>query len=350
MGAIQDFLTNATTFDTSAPREGISRVIHRQLTSIINEGDFDVPASCAATNEVQAIATHTNVASGNYTLTFTLHSGETFTTGNLAYNADAAAVENAIDSAATSASIAGWTNGDIGVGGSALSAGLMTFTFSGASVAGLNHGEVVINNVSLVGVGTAGAASTTTPGDDDPATDEVQSIAAHVAATGGTYVLSVLGNSTAAIAWNANAATIQTAVDLVSGVTAGHVAITGGPLSTTALTITFSGADVDETNQPQTTINGAGLTVTGVAGDESVTTSGQTARHAWAALVALGIILDSNLPEQGSLPSSITVVGGRGNFPHQLSDATVLAIVNEIASQDDESQAVKDALLTALGF
>lgn len=350
MGAIQNFLDNATTFDTSAPREGISRVIHRQLTSIINEGDFEVPASCEATDEVQSVAMHANAISGTYTLTFTLHSGETFTTGNIAFDAAAATVTTAINSAATTATITGWTNGDITVAGAGLDSEAMTFTFDGESVAGLNHGAIAVDGALLGGAGEAGVASTTTAGDDNPATDEVQSIAAHVDATGGTYTLTVLGNETANIAYDANAATIQTAVDLVSGVTAGHVAITGGPLSTTPLTITFSGDDVDETDQVQTTIDGALLTADGTAGAVTASASGQTARHAWGALVALGIILDDSLPDQGDLPSSITVVSTRGNFPHKLNDDTVKAIVNEIASQDDESQAVKDALLTALGF
>lgn len=121
------------------------------------------------------------------------------------------------------------------------------------------------HGVTTPGGDSAGAATTTTGG--GTGVNEVQSIAPFInTVTGGTYTLTFTINggsavTTAAIAYNANAAAVQAAVDLVSGVTAGHVAITGGPLTTTALTITFSGADVDETNQGQTTINGNSLTL-----------------------------------------------------------------------------------------
>lgn len=119
--------------------------------------------------------------------------------------------------------------------------------------------------VTTPGGDSAGAATTTTPG--DTGVDEVQSIAPFInTVTGGTYTLTLNVNgggavTTAAIAYNANAAAVQAAIDLVSGVTAGHIVVTGGPLTTTALTITFSGDDVDETNQAQTTINGNNLTL-----------------------------------------------------------------------------------------
>jgi hypothetical protein len=112
--------------------------------------------------------------------------------------------------------------------------------------------------------GVAGAATTTTPGSG--VANEVQQIARHVNnVTGGTYTLTLTINgggpvTTAPIAYNANATAIQNAIDLVSGVTAGHIVVTGGPLHTTAIVITFSGADVDLTDQGQTTINGASLT------------------------------------------------------------------------------------------
>jgi len=138
------------------------------------------------------------------------------------------------------------------------------------STAGSDSSAVTMFVTKDIGVTTpggdsAGAATTTTAG--DTGIDEVQSIAPFInTVTGGTYTLSFTINgggvvTTAAIAYNANAATVQTAVDLVSGVTAGHVAITGGPITTTALTITFSGNDVDETNQGQTTIDGSALTL-----------------------------------------------------------------------------------------
>ena len=115
------------------------------------------------------------------------------------------------------------------------------------------------------GQGIAGAATTSVPG-VLATTDEVQNIAIYANnVTGGTFTLTLTINgggpvTTAAIAYDANAAAIQTAIDLVSAVTAGHIVVTGGPLTTTPLVITFSGDDVDETDQGQTTIDGTNLT------------------------------------------------------------------------------------------
>ncbi len=131
--------------------------------------------------------------------------------------------------------------------------------------------------------GVAGAATTTIPGVAST-TNEVQSIARHVNnVTGGTYTLTFAPENgsprtTAAIAYNAIAATIQSAIDtaffgyVATDLTAwsnGDIVITGGPLHTTAITITFSGDSVKQLNQGQTTINGASLTA--AVGNKAIT-------------------------------------------------------------------------------
>jgi hypothetical protein len=63
------------------------------------------------------------------------------------------------------------------------------------------------------------------------------------APTGGSFRLTVNGQQTGVLAFNANAATVQTALAGLSTVGAGNVAVTGGALtSTTPFTITFIGA------------------------------------------------------------------------------------------------------------
>ena len=125
--------------------------------------------------------------------------------------------------------------------------------------------------------GIAGAATTTQQGSGIQ--NEIQQIARYANnVTGGTFTLTLTINgggpvTTGAIAYNANATAIQTAIDLVSGVTAGHIVVTGGPLTTSAITITFSGADVDLTNQGQTTIDGSSLTAS--IGNKTLTFSPQ---------------------------------------------------------------------------
>jgi hypothetical protein len=68
-------------------------------------------------------------------------------------------------------------------------------------------------------------------------TNEVQSLTITGSPTGGTYTLTFDGQTTAAIAYNANAAAIQSALLALSNIDAGDVTVTGtGPF-----TITFGG-------------------------------------------------------------------------------------------------------------
>ena len=156
MGVFQDFLDNAKTFKSTDPvARFVQQIINRQL-------DPALPSAAGATDAVHSVATSTQT-SGNMTLTVTLRNGETFTTGNIAYNANAAAVESAIDSAATTASITGWTNGDISVSGTAVDNGPIVLTFDGSSVAGIAHPVTVLTDVDGAG-GAWGAVSITTKG------------------------------------------------------------------------------------------------------------------------------------------------------------------------------------------
>lgn len=63
-----------------------------------------------------------------------------------------------------------------------------------------------------------------------------------VDATGGTYTITVNGQTTAAIAHSAAAATVQTALETLSSVAVGDVAVSGGPGATAALVAVFGGA------------------------------------------------------------------------------------------------------------
>jgi hypothetical protein len=107
--------------------------------------------------------------------------------------------------------------------------------------------------------------------------DEVQVVAQYVRApTGGTFTLTFDDGvatecplTTAAIAWNATAATIQTAVDtamttyLGSTYSPGDIAVTesgSAGISDGTITLTFSGTVVDEKNWITTIIDGAALT------------------------------------------------------------------------------------------
>jgi len=92
--------------------------------------------------------------------------------------------------------------------------------------------------------------------------------------SGGTFTITVNGQTTAAIAYNASNAAIQTAVQALSSVGSGNLLVTGGPQSTTAtvytaagnltgpVTISISVASVTGTSPTATPVH----TTTGVAG------------------------------------------------------------------------------------
>lgn len=96
------------------------------------------------------------------------------------------------------------------------------------------------------GVATGGATNV----------NEVQSLTITGTPTGGTFTLTLDGQTTAAIAFNATAAAVQTALAALSTIGAGNVACTGGPLPGSAVTITFQG-DLGGTNVSQITATGS---------------------------------------------------------------------------------------------
>jgi len=168
MGLISDFLDAAVSIDHVLPIDPLDSRAYYELQAVADKGDLALPASLQAADEYQSIAIYVpTVSSGDFTLEFVLASDETFTTGNITYNANAATIETAIDDAATAASIVGWTNGDITVAGGDLTANPVTLTFDGTSVKEQNHDLVVMDDSGLVGGGSGGAITTTTEGQSD---------------------------------------------------------------------------------------------------------------------------------------------------------------------------------------
>jgi predicted RNA-binding protein with TRAM domain len=136
--------------------------------------------------------------------------------------------------------------------------------------------------------------------------------------TGGTYTLTLDGETTAAIAYNATAATITTALEGLSNVRVGTVVVTGGPGPGTPWVVTFSGSQYQGTDVPQmsatssltggtspavavttTTAGGSGATdgsdiLAGFVVFPTGVNSGLTVVH--APLLELGRIITANLP------------------------------------------------------
>lgn len=112
-----------------------------------------------------------------------------------------------------------------------------------------------------------------------PAVNEVQTIT--VNATGGTFTVSFGGHTTAAIARNASAATVQSALEALASIGTDGVNVTGGPLATAPVTVTFVGANggINQANMTTTATSLTGgsstATVAGVTNGAAATTGNE---------------------------------------------------------------------------
>ncbi|MEV8101076.1 hypothetical protein [Streptomyces sp. NPDC088135] len=90
-------------------------------------------------------------------------------------------------------------------------------------------------------------------------TSEVQTVTVTGTPTGGTYTLTFSGQTTAGIPYNATAAQVKTALEALSNINPGDVAVAGGPHPGTAVTVAFSGQYAGD-NVAQMTASGTNLT------------------------------------------------------------------------------------------
>lgn len=105
------------------------------------------------------------------------------------------------------------------------------------------------------------------------AANEVQTVTITGTPTGGSFNLVFAGQVTGAIAYNATAAAVQTALEALSNIGTGNVACAGGPFPGTAVTVTFQGRMANLDQPLMTTINSlTGGTTPAVA--VTLTTSG----------------------------------------------------------------------------
>lgn len=98
------------------------------------------------------------------------------------------------------------------------------------------------------------------------ARNEVQQLAKTGTPTAGTYTLTYSGQTTTAIAYNATAATIKAALEALSNIAVGDVAVSGGPLPNAPIGITFKGAlantNVGALVVDSSSVTGGGLAIT----------------------------------------------------------------------------------------
>lgn len=121
-------------------------------------------------------------------------------------------------------------------------------------VTGVSGRKIRVTGYHLVSAGTSTVQFLTgTP------TDEQQTVTITGSPTGGTFTLTFDGQTTGAIAYNATAGDVDTALEALSNIAAGDLTCTGGPLPGTAVVVTFGGT-LGETNVAQMTADSGGLT------------------------------------------------------------------------------------------
>jgi hypothetical protein len=212
------------------------------------------------TNEVQSLALTTGgTLGGTYTLSF----GGVVTSA-IAFNASAATVQAALEAVSTigvnNVAVTGTTPTTAG--------GTLTITFQNA-LGKQNVQALVPDATSLTGT-TPGAAITTGTAGTGTA-NEVQTIIKTGTVTGGTFTITYSGQTTAAIAYDATPAAVQTALEALSNLGAGQIAVAGTANSVYILTFkgTLAGTDV-----AAVTVGSGSLTGGGNYGTVTVATAG----------------------------------------------------------------------------
>jgi hypothetical protein len=118
--------------------------------------------------------------------------------------------------------------------------GGLTISRAGVEVSGTMLGQAMVDDIQM-------------------STNEVQRVAITGSPTGGTFRLTFDGQTTAGIAYNANAAAVQAALEALPNITPGDVLCTGGTLPGTPVDVEFRG-QYRQTNVPAMTADGTGLT------------------------------------------------------------------------------------------
>ena len=183
----------------------------------------------AGTNEVQTVEIDDDVSGGTFTLTY---NGQT--TGVIAYDANAAIVEAALEALST-----------LGLGTATVTGAspIWTVTFTGSMAA--TDAEILSGSGALLtgGVVTDIQIAETVTGVD--AVAEVQTIEATTAMTNGTWTLTFGGETTGAIQWDAPAASVEMALEALDGVAVGEISVAAGagawPTLNATLVLTYSG-------------------------------------------------------------------------------------------------------------
>lgn len=237
----------------------------------------------APVNEVQTIGITGTLSAGTFTFTFQKEDGTFTTTNPIAYNGDTAAVQAGIDTALGGSQCV--------ASGTAITG--MILTFSGVGYAGKEQARIVVKTQGLTGQEDITVTETTKGGyGSGGGADEVQTLAMAGTISGGTYTITVVDLSganatTTALAYDADLAAINAALDVALGAT--QVVATG--TIRTACVFTFSGSSYEKRNQPPITVDMSSLTGGGTEYTMTETTKGGSAGSPEADCVCLEAVV-----------------------------------------------------------
>lgn len=151
-----------------------------------------------------------------------------------------------------------------------------SFTFAASTLPSITidgvPGQKILQPGTILAKITAGSEAGKVGPFQAAGTKEIQTLTGGGTISGGTYTITFGGQTTAPITWNANAAAVQSALEALSSVGVGNVVVTGGPVSTTPLSITFQG--VLGGNVAQITASAASLTGSSPTLTPATTTAG----------------------------------------------------------------------------
>lgn len=137
--------------------------------------------------------------------------------------------------------------------------------------------EKVAQFTQVTGGAPTVTVATTTPGDDSPTVNEIQTVTI-ANADGGTFTLTYSGQTTSAIAYGATAAAVKAALEALSNIEADDMTVVK---ASDVYTITFGGT-LAATDVAELTANGASLTATDLTPEVKVFGPlGATSRWAW---------------------------------------------------------------------
>lgn len=162
-----------------------------------------------------------------------------------------------------------------------------------------------------------------------PGRNETQTIT--INATGGTYTITFEGQTTTAIAYNANAATVQAALEALSNVAPGDVTVTGGPGGTATLTVAFAGA-YTATNVTAMTTNAASLTGGTATATVATLTEGAAASTGNERTVTVAVV-----DETGHAPSGATQAAVAASLEAQREVNFVVNVIGPTSTEIDVS-------------